>query len=147
MSAIVPGQTFGAFAIERVVGVGGMGVVYRARDTSRGHLVALKVLRSRDGAPPTDEERARFVREARLAAGLVHPNIVSIVASGAVGTVPYIAMEWIEGVTLAERTVDPAFGLAARLDVLAGVADALAYAHLHSVVHRDLKPSNVMLDG
>ena len=146
MAPLVPGQSFGAFAIEREVGVGGMGVVYLARDTARGRLVALKVLRSRDGAPPTDEERARFVREARLAARLVHPNIVSIVASGAIGTVPFIAMEWIDGVTLAERLADPGFGGAARLEVLAGIAAALAHAHRSGVVHRDLKPSNVMLD-
>lgn len=147
MSApLVPGQTFGPYALEAVVGVGGMGVVFRARDTSRGQVVALKVLRSRDGGPPSDEDRARFVREARLASGLVHPNVVAIVASGAIGTVPYIAMEWIEGASLAVRMEDRGVGLEARLDALAGIADALAYAHQHGVVHRDLKPSNVMID-
>ncbi len=146
ISAPVPGQSFGPFAIESVVGVGGMGVVYRARDTARGGLVALKLLRAKDGAPPTDEDRARFVREARLASGLLHPNIVQIVASGAVGTIPYIAMEWIEGLSLAMAMGDASVPVAARLDVLAGIAEALAHAHANGVVHRDLKPSNVMID-
>ncbi len=145
MAPFTPGQTFGPFVVEGVVGVGGMGVVYRARETSRGVPVALKVLRLRDGAPPTDEDRARFVREARLAAGLVHPYIVKIVASGAVGTVPYIAMEWVDGASLAVR-MDGAMPLGVRLDILAGVADALAHAHANGVVHRDLKPTNVMID-
>jgi hypothetical protein len=147
ISAPIPGQTFGAFAIESVVGIGGMGVVYRARDATRGGLVALKLLRSRDGSPPSDEARARFVREARLAAALAHRNIVGIVASGAVGTVPYIAMEWIEGTTLGERAADGAFDTGQRIEVLARVADALAYAHQCGVVHRDLKPSNVMVQA
>lgn len=146
ISAPVPGQSFGPFAIESVVGVGGMGIVYRARDTARGGLVALKLLRAKDGAPPTDEERARFVREARLASGLLHPNIVQILASGAVGTIPYIAMEWIEGLSLALAMGDASVPIAARLDVLAGIAEALVHAHANGVVHRDLKPTNVMVD-
>lgn len=147
MNAPAPGQTFGPYLLERVVGIGGMGVVYRARDTTRGTPVALKLLRSKDGAAPSDEARARFVREARLAAGLVHPFVVGIVASGAIGTVPYLAMEWIDGQTLAARATDPSFDAGARVEVLARIAEALAHAHAHGVVHRDLKPSNVMIDG
>lgn len=146
-SAPVPGQSFGPYRLERIVGVGGMGIAFRAHDTARGAPVALKLLRSKDGSPPTDEARARFVREARLAAGLVHPNIVGIVASGAIGTVPYLAMEWIEGCTLAERALDPRFEAGARIEVLSRIAEALAHAHAQGIVHRDLKPSNVMIDA
>ena len=137
-----PGRIIGErFEIERHVGAGGMGVVYRARDHRTDAMTALKLVRSTDR-----QATARFAREAELLAGLVHPSIVAYVAHGTHGEGElFLAMEWLDGEDLSTRlqvsrlSVDEAIGLARQ------AAAALAFAHGRGVVHRDIKPSNLLL--
>ncbi|MEA2752476.1 MAG: eukaryotic-like serine/threonine-protein kinase [Myxococcales bacterium] len=148
LSRLAPGQRFGAYLVEDRVGEGGMGAVYRAVDTKLGRTVALKVIRTEGADGATADVIARFLRESRVGASLAHPNIVVVFEAGAIGDCPYLAMEWIDGMALADwMDRGPAvFGQAQRLDVLEAVADALAHAHSKGVIHRDVKPTNVMLD-
>ncbi len=146
MQALGAGQRIGAYAVEGRVGEGGMGAVYRARDTSLGRVVALKVIRATADEGPAADMIARFLREARLGASLSHPNIVVVYEAGAFGDVPYLAMEWVEGRPLAALIDDPELAMAQRIEILDAMADALAYAHAHGVIHRDVKPNNVMVD-
>lgn len=141
------GSLIGSYEIISRVGSGGMGAVFRARDTRLGREVALKVLGPALSHDP--EAQQRFEREARTASSLNHPHILTIFdvgqAEGADG-VPfsYIAMELIRGVTLRERLVAGA-SIAEIVEWLAQVADGLAKAHSAGIVHRDLKPENVMI--
>ncbi|WP_437675661.1 serine/threonine-protein kinase [Sorangium sp. So ce131] len=131
------------FAIERLAGAGGMGMVYRARDLRTGEAVAVKVMRVDDRAAAD-----RFTREAKLLAGLDHPAIVRHIGHGvdAEGW-PWLAMEWLSGEDLAVRLGRQALGLADCICVALRVAQALAAAHAQGIVHRDVKPSNVFLPG
>ncbi len=135
----------GRFVIEREVGRGGVGIVYRARDEVSGAPVALKVI----AIPGVDaSEEARFGREGRVLAGLSHPGIVRVVAFGQLDEGhPYVAMEWLEGEDIAQRQKRAPLSLGRALQVGAQVADALAYAHGVGIIHRDIKPSNVILVG
>ncbi len=139
------GLLAGRFVIEREVGRGGVGIVYRARDEVSGHPVALKVI----AIPGVDaSEEARFGREGRVLAGLNHPGIVRVVAFGQLDEgQPYVAMEWLEGEDIAQRQKRAPLTLGQAVDVASSVADALAYAHGVGIVHRDIKPSNVILVG
>ncbi len=126
------------FEIAERAGAGGMGVVYRAKDRSTDTIIALKVLRSADAA--------RFVREGEVLAKLTHPGIVKYVAAGRLSSGElYLAMEWLEGETLAQRfgraglSVEEAVQLGMRL------AEGLGFAHARGVIHRDIKPSNIFL--
>jgi serine/threonine-protein kinase len=141
--AISPGTRVGPYEVLASLGAGGMGEVYRARDTKLARDVALKVLPRELALEP--ERRARLLREARAAAALNHSNICTIYEVGEAGDHPYIAMEVIEGRTLSAR-LDA--GPLATDDVLRygrQLADAVAHAHDRGVVHRDLKAANVML--
>jgi hypothetical protein len=145
MTAALAQPLAGRFAIEREVGRGGVGIVYRARDEVTGQDVALKVI----ALPGVDAgEEARFRREGRVLAGLSHPGIVRVVAFGQLDDgQPYIAMEWLDGEDIAQRQRRAPLSLTACVRVAADVADALAAAHAAGIVHRDVKPSNVILAG
>jgi serine/threonine protein kinase/tetratricopeptide (TPR) repeat protein len=140
----IPRGTFlGPYEILDLVGSGGMGQVYRARDKRLGRNIAIKVL-SPTGA--TGRERlVRFEREARLASSLNHPNIVTVYDIGEQGSVPYIAMELVEGKTVREMLTSGPLPLRQIMSISVQIADALAKAHESGIVHRDLKPENVMV--
>ena len=136
----------GRYSIERELGRGGMGVVYLAREVRLDRPVALKLLPPRLAAQPAPRER--FLREARLAAKLSHPNIIPIYAVDEVAEYVFFAMAYVEGETLTGRVrnrgpLPP--GDATRL--LREIAWALAYAHAQGVIHRDVKPDNIMLEA
>ena len=123
-----------------------MGVVYRCRDPRLGRTVALKLLRLDDEDRRDEELRERFRREARAAGSLEHPNIVTIFDVGEDDGLPFIVMELIEGVTLAQQIrTPPPLPLERKLQVIEDLAAALDYAHKQDIVHRDIKPANVML--
>jgi serine/threonine protein kinase/Tol biopolymer transport system component len=138
-----PGTHLGPYKIVDLLGVGGMGEVYRARDPRLNRLVALKVLRGEREAGP--ERRSRFIQEAQLASALQHPNIVTVFDIGSSEGGDYLAMELVRGRTL--DTVIPANGLTLphALRYATQIADALAAAHSAGIVHRDLKPGNIMV--
>ncbi len=140
-----PVRKFGRFELLERVGSGGFGTVYKARDLALDRIVALKVPRAGNVVAP--EDRDRFLREARSAAQLHHPFIVSMFDVGQVDDLPFLVYEFIEGVSLADWL---SRGRAAPREVaalLADVADALQYAHERGIVHRDVKPANIMLEG
>ena len=141
---LAPGARLGPYEIVAPIGAGGMGEVYRARDTRLGRIVAIKVLR-RDVSADADRIE-RFDREARSASALNHPNIVTIHDVGVEAGTPYIAMEWVDGSSLRDLVASgkpqpPASVVA----IGAQIAEGLARAHAAGIVHRDLKPDNVML--
>jgi eukaryotic-like serine/threonine-protein kinase len=128
--------------VKELIGQGGMGAVYLARQTALDRLVALKLVRPRETDPTFAE---RFVREAKAMARLNHPHVVAVYESGAAGGLPYLVMEYVDGVTLRdamrERKLSPAEALA----IVPQICDALEYAHGQGVVHRDVKPENILL--
>ena len=138
-----PGSRLGAYEVLASIGAGGMGEVYRARDTRLGREVALKVLPE---ALATDRDRlTRFEQEARAASSLNHPHIVTVYEIGREAEVAFIAMELVDGKTLRELTASGALPVRRMLGVAAQVAEGLAKAHAAGIVHRDLKPENVMV--
>ena len=131
------------FELERLAERGGMAVVWRARDRRSGAPTAVKFLRDRMG----ESELDRLAREAQVLAGIVHPGVVRYVAHGATpGGVAFLAMEWLEGETLAQRLARGPIGVGETLRVLRTVGDALASVHRHGIVHRDLKPQNLVAE-
>src|SRR5262245_12224472 len=136
------GQSLGPYEILAFVGAGGMGEVYRARDSRLDRAVAVKVIRhdARDGAL-----RERFEREARVAATLSHPNVCTLHDVGRDGDLDYLVMEYIEGATLASRLERGPLPTDEALTLAIQLADAIDAAHRHGIVHRDLKPGNIML--
>jgi serine/threonine protein kinase len=142
--ALAPGATFGAYEIVRRVGQGAFGVVYEAVRRPIGKRVALKVLRAKGGLPI--ETMTRFVREAQTAAKLAHPHIVDVFDVGVHEGTPFLAMEYLEGETLAARIArEGALGAGVVADVMVPVVSAVAMVHEAGVVHRDLKPENLFL--
>jgi serine/threonine-protein kinase len=137
-----PGDTFERYTIEALLGEGGMGAVYRARDAKLGRNVALKVIADRSANTEAD---ARLIREARAAAAIDHPNAVSIFDVGEHEGAPFIVMELVEGQTMRLAVGDASLPMTKRTAQLADVARALACAHRRGVVHRDIKPENVMV--
>ena len=137
------GQRLGQYEIVSWLGAGGMGEVYRARDARLGREVALKVLPS-DLAEEPDRLR-RFEEEARAASALNHPSIVTIYDIGSSDSVPFIAMELVEGKTLRDVLRGGPVPLKRLLSLSAQIADGLARAHAAGIVHRDLKPENLMV--
>ncbi len=144
-----PGTRLGPYEIVAAIGAGGMGEVYRARDTRLGRDVAIKVLPS--GLTSNAEVRARFEREAKAVSSLNHPNICTLFdvgrAPGEAGSdgIDYLVMELIEGETLGARLERGPLPMADLLRIGGEIADALDRAHRQSLIHRDLKPGNVML--
>ncbi len=138
-----PGTRLGPYEITAPLGAGGMGEVYRARDTRLGRDVAVKVLPQHLNQQP--EILARFEREAKTISSLNHPNICTLFDVGREGETDYLVMELIEGDTLAQRLAKGAMPIADVLKIGSQIADALDRAHRAGVIHRDLKPGNVML--
>jgi len=138
-----PGTQLGVYRVESLIGAGGMGEVYRARDTRLDRIVAIKIL------PPhlrqSPELQARFEREARLVSQLTHPTICTLHDVGREGAIDFLVMEYVEGESLADRLEHGRVPLNQALQIAIDIASALAHAHRHGIVHRDLKPSNVML--
>jgi serine/threonine protein kinase len=130
------------YALEEVIGRGGMADVYRGRDLVLGRPVAVKLLRN---VTADESERARFTAEARTLARLNHVGLVTVLDAGTTADQPYLVMELIEGPSLAECCTGTALDLPQVASLGTQVADALAYAHAAGVVHRDVKPGNVML--
>jgi hypothetical protein len=144
--------TLGAYEILEPLGAGGMGEVYKARDTRLGRLVAIKVLPPHLSADP--DSRERFEREARAVSQLTHPHICTLHdigsepgtdVGGARTTTTYLVMEYLEGGTLEARLAKGQLPLDQALRIAIEIADALDKAHSEGVIHRDLKPANVML--
>ena len=141
-------QTLGHYEIESLVGYGGMATVYQARDTRLGRTVAIKLLDVPGHLPPAEIEAlvGRMRREARAIGSLSHPNVVGILDIGEENGLPFLVMEYLDGVTLRQHldTHGP-LALDTAAVVLSQIAQALEAAHARDLLHRDIKPSNVML--
>jgi serine/threonine-protein kinase len=141
--SISRGARFGPYEIAGAIGVGGMGEVYRARDTQLGRDVAIKALPALVTSDPG--RVARFEQEARTLAALNHPNIAQIYGIERSADVTVLVLELVEGPTLAERIARGALPVDEALGIAAQIADALEAAHERGIVHRDLKPANIKL--
>ncbi len=140
------GKIVGNYEIQRELGRGGMGVVYKANEQSLARVVALKVLPAHLSAD--DLFVKRFQREAKSAARLTHPNIVTVYAVGQHAGMHYIAMEYVKGRTISDiQREQGKFEVKEALELVAQAADALAFAHENDIVHRDIKPQNIMIDS
>jgi serine/threonine protein kinase len=137
------GKRLGPYEILSAIGAGGMGEVYRAKDSRLNRIVAIKVLSSH--LADSSELKERFEREARTIASLNHPHICTLHDIGHQDGTDYLVMEYLEGETLAQRLVKGPLPLDQALQYSIEIADALDKAHRNGVTHRDLKPGNVML--
>ena len=137
------GARLGPYQIEAAIGAGGMGEVYKARDTRLDRTVAIKILPAELSADP--DRRVRFEREARAVAALSHPHICTLHDIGSHDGTTFLVMEYLAGESLAERLLHGPLPIAQALDIGAQIAEALDAAHKHGIIHRDLKPGNVML--
>src|SRR6476646_3149026 len=137
------GRTISHYEILEKVGEGGMGVVYRARDTRLGRIVAVKILPPEALAKP--DRKLRFIQEARAASSLNHRNIVTIYDIDSCEGTDFIAMEYVPGKTLGARIGRNGLKIGDVLKLSVQIADAIATAHAAGIIHRDLKPSNIMV--
>jgi len=137
------GSKLGSYEVLSLLGAGGMGEVYRARDTRLGREVAIKVLPAERMAD--EDRRRRFVQEARAASALSHPNIVTIHEIESADGVDFIVMEYVPGKTLDAVIPRQGMRLGEVLRIAIPIADAVARAHAAGIVHRDLKPANVVV--
>src|SRR4051812_47804325 len=140
---LTPGTRLGPYEIVAAAGAGGMGEVYRARDTRLDRIVAIKVLPSQFAADP--ELRARFDREARAVSSLNHPHICALYDVGSESDSHFLVLEFLEGETLAARISRAPVPVDEALQIAIEICGALDRAHRAGIVHRDLKPANVML--
>ena len=141
--ALTAGSKLGPYEIVSPLGAGGMGEVYRARDTRLDRTVAIKVLPQHLSANP--ELKQRLEREAKAISSLSHPNICVLHDIGSQDGVNFLVMEYLEGQTLAERLAKGPLATDQVVKIGAEIAEALAKAHRQGIVHRDLKPGNIML--
>ena len=141
--ALTPGTKLGPYEILSPLGAGGMGEVYRARDTRLGREVAIKVLPSSLSADPGRLQR--FEQEARSASALNHPNILIVYDVGTQDGIPYLVTELLDGETMRERLRDGALPVRKGSEYAIQIAQGLAAAHDKGIVHRDLKPDNIFL--
>ncbi|MFH0903255.1 MAG: protein kinase [Pseudomonadota bacterium] len=140
---LLPESMVDHFQVVRLIGRGGMGEVYLARDTLLNRRVALKLVHPR--YLDSEEAIARFMREAQVTASLSHPHIVTVYAVGRCEGRPYLALEYLEGQNLRQRIDEERPGVRESLRIVLAISQALVEAHRHRVLHRDLKPENVIL--
>src|ERR1700730_3495796 len=140
---LTPGAHLGPYEITGSLGSGGMGEVYRARDTRLERTVAIKILPAQFSSDPLRKQR--FEREAKTISSLNHPHICVLHDIGSQDGIDYLVMECVEGETLAKRLEKGPLSLEQVLTYGAQIADALDKAHRSGVIHRDLKPGNIML--
>jgi eukaryotic-like serine/threonine-protein kinase len=138
-------RSVGDYDLLEVIGRGGMGVVYRARQRSLSRIVAIKMILR--GELATDADLARFRVEAEASARLEHPHIVKVFDVGQWQQQPFFSMQYVEGRTLAQLLIDGPLPPRQAAELLGPVCRAIAHAHRHGVLHRDLKPSNILIDG
>jgi eukaryotic-like serine/threonine-protein kinase len=140
---LVAGEHLGPYEIVAPLGSGGMGEVYRARDTRLRREVAVKVLRGEIANDP--DSLSRFRRETHAVAALNHPNILAIHDAGEESGLPYAVTELLDGETLADRLADGPLPVRRAVEIASQVADGLAAAHEKGIYHRDVKPANIFL--
>ena len=141
--ALEAGKALGPYEILSPIGAGGMGEVYRARDTRLDRTVAIKVLPEHVAADP--DLKQRFEREAKTISSLNHPHICTLHDIGTQDGIDFLVMKYLDGETLAQRLEKGALPLDQALTIAIEIADALDKAHRQGIVHRDLKPGNIML--
>ena len=140
---LIIGEKFGYYKIHSAIGAGGMGEIYRARDTRLRRDVAIKILPA--SLMQDDSAIERFMREAHAASALNHPNILTIFDIGEHSKIHFIATEFVEGQTLRQKMQSSTIQLAEVLDIVVQIANALIAAHEAGIVHRDIKPENIMI--
>src|SRR5437867_3339719 len=140
---LAPGTKLGRYEIRAKIGEGGMGEVYLAQDIKLDRKLALKIFPAE--LTSHQDRLRRFTREAKAAAALTHPNIAHIYEIGEHDGVHFIAMEFIEGITLRDRMTSASMAISEAIEIITQVASALSAAHDAGIVHRDIKPENIML--